>query len=86
MRLRDELVKYYPNICGKFGCEEVRLWPVSFGMNTKGGMYDHDFELYLLNDIVPLFPYTKDQKGKRVLLKVDGKMGTISLRRYSSNS
>ena len=25
MRMRAELVKYYPNICVKFGCEEVRL-------------------------------------------------------------
>ena len=25
MRLRSKLVKHYPNICGKFECEEVRL-------------------------------------------------------------
>ena len=72
-------MKYYPNICGKFGCEEVRLWPVSFGMNTKRGMDDHEFEIYLLNAIFPLFPDAKDQKGKRVLLKVDIGPGRLNV-------
>ena len=80
MRLRDELVKYYPNICGKFGCGEVRLWPVSFCMNTKGGMDDNEFELYLLNAVFPLFPDAKYQKGKRVLLKVDSGPVRINFR------
>ena len=79
MRLRDELVKYYPNIHGKLGCEEVRIWPVFFGMNTKGGRHDHEFELYLLNAIFPLFPDAKDQKGKRVLLKVDSGPGRLNV-------
>ena len=75
---RAEIVKYYPNIYGKFECEEVRLWPVSCGMNTKGGMDDHEFELYLLNAIFPLFLDSKDQKWKRVLLKVDSGPGRIN--------
>ena len=53
------------NIRGKFVCEEVRLWPVSFGMNTKGVIDDHEFELYLLNSIFSLLPDAKDQKRKR---------------------
>ena len=78
MRLRDELVKYYPNIHGKLGCEEVRIWPVSFGMNTKGETEDREFELYLLNTIFPLFPDSKDQKENRVLLKVESGPGRLN--------
>ena len=79
MRLRAELVKYYPNIRGKFGYEEVRLLLVPFGMNTKGGMDNHEFEMYLLNDIFPLLPDAQDQKGKRVLLKVDSVPGRLNV-------
>ena len=78
MILRADIMKYYPNVCGKFGCEEVRVWPVSFGIKTKGGMYDHDFYLYLLNTIFPLLPDAKEQKGKRVFLKVDSGPGRLN--------
>ena len=72
-------MKYYPNICGKFGCEEVRLWTVSFGMNTKGGTDEHKFDMYLLNAIFPLLPDTKDHKWKRVFLKVDSGPGSLNV-------
>ena len=79
MRLRNDLVKYYPNIRGQFGCKESRLWTVTFGMNTKGGMDDEEFQQYLINSIFPLFPDAKDRKGLRVLLKVDSGPGRLNM-------
>jgi hypothetical protein len=45
-------------------------------MNKKGGMNDNEeFNKYINNSIVPLFPDLKDIPGKRVLLKVDSGPG-----------
>ena len=41
-------------------------------------MDDHEFELYLLKAIFPLFPDSKDHKGKRVLLKVGSEPGRLN--------
>jgi hypothetical protein len=60
---------------GKFGCMEERSWPCMIGMNKKGGMTDVEFEKYINNSIVPLYPDLKDTPGKCVLLKVDSGPG-----------
>ncbi len=44
-------------------------------MNKKGGMLDEEFEKYIDNSTVPLYPDLKDMPGKRVLLKVDSGPG-----------
>jgi hypothetical protein len=44
-------------------------------MNEKGGMNDEEFERYINNTIIPLFPDMEDTPGKRVLLKVDSRPG-----------
>ncbi len=43
--------------------------------NEKGGMNDKDFERYIYNSIVPLFPDLEDRPGKGILLKVDNGPG-----------
>jgi hypothetical protein len=68
-----------PRVLGKFGCEEERTWPVSFGQNKKGGMEEEEFAKYLFNSIVPLFPHAKDKPGHHVLLKVDLGSGRMNL-------
>ena len=55
-------------------------------MNTKGGMDDNEFELYLLNAVFPLFPDAKYQKGKRVLLKVDSGPVRINFRSFVNDA
>jgi hypothetical protein len=70
------------NTCGRFGCEEVREWPGTIGMNKKGGINDNEFNKYIDNSIVLLFPNLKDVPDKRMLLKVDsspGRNGTALL-------
>ena len=44
-------------------------------MNEKGGMNDKEFERYINNTIIPLFPDMEDTPGKRILLKVDSRPG-----------
>jgi len=64
----------------KFGCKEERSWPVTFGQNEKAGMDEVEFEKYLLNFIVPLYPDAKNMLGHRVLLKVDSGPGRMNIR------
>ena len=39
-KLRVELVSYMPHIHGKFCAPEEQEWPITVGMNAKGGMDD----------------------------------------------
>ena len=79
MRLNVDVAEHVPLVRGKFGCEEERTWPVSFGQNEKGGMDEEEFAEYLFNSIVPLFSPAKDKPGHRVLLKVDSGPGRKAL-------
>ena len=56
---------------GKFGFTKERSWPCTIRMNKKGGMTDVDFEKYIDNSIVHLYPDLKVMTDKLVLLKVD---------------
>ena len=53
---------------------------MTFGQNEKGGMDEDEFEKYLLNSIVPLYPDAKNMPGNRVLLKVDSGPGRMNIR------
>ncbi len=79
MQLDYDVVEHAQQVLGKFGCDNVRAWPVLFGQNAKGGMDEEEFTKYLLNLIVPLFPHAKDKAGHRVLLKVDSGPGWMNL-------
>jgi hypothetical protein len=57
------------------GCEEEREWPCMIEMNEKDGMKDDEFEHYINNSIIPLFPILEVTPGKRILLKVDNSPG-----------
>ena len=74
-RMRNEMLAWMQNVRGKFGCEEERFWACTFGMNAKGGMDDDEFEKYIVNSIVPLYPNARDRKGIRVVLKADSGPG-----------
>jgi hypothetical protein len=51
------------------------VWPCTIGLNEKGGMNDEEFDKYIDNSIVPLYPDLEDTPGKRVLQKVDSGPG-----------
>jgi hypothetical protein len=44
-------------------------------MNEKGSMTDEEFEKYIDNSILPLYPDLKDTPGKRFLLKAESGPG-----------
>ncbi len=56
MRIHLELMQFMPNIKGQFGCDVECEWPVTFGVNAKGGMDDVEDKKYILSSIIPLFP------------------------------
>jgi len=74
-KLRYDFCRHLKKTRGQFGHDEVREWPCGIGMNEKGGMNDEEFERYINNTIIPLFPDMEDTLGKRVLLKVDSGPG-----------
>ena len=60
-----------PKINGKFGSSNTKQWPVTFGMNSKGGMDNDEYKKFILGSIIPLFPDVEDIPGKRVMITVD---------------
>ncbi len=54
-------------------------------MNMKSGMSDEEFERYINNTIIPLFPVMEDNKELEVLLRWKGvpvsKMGNMASKR-----
>jgi hypothetical protein len=37
MRIDIDVAKHMQQVLGKFGCNEVKTWPITFGTNEKGG-------------------------------------------------
>jgi len=79
MRIRTDMLQYFPKVMGKFGCAERREWQPSIGMNLKGGMDDDEFFKYLKVNIIPLYPDALDVKGKRVMIKIDSGPGRLNM-------
>jgi hypothetical protein len=69
------LIRYMHHIFGRFGYDGGKYHPFTFGMNDKGGMTKDEFEEYLKNSVVTLYPDAADAPGKRVLLKADSGPG-----------
>ena len=73
-----ETVAYFHKVLVNFGWKEEKQWPVTIGMNKKGGMDDDEFLNYFNNSLVPLYPYVKDESRKRVMLKVYSGPGRLN--------
>jgi hypothetical protein len=54
---------YVPRVFGQFGEKKECSWPVTFGLNKKGGMNDKQFEAYIKNSIMPLYPDASNRPG-----------------------
>eukprot|EP00804_Cyclotella_cryptica_P014587 CCRYP_020639-RA/>CCRYP_020639-RA protein AED:0.30 eAED:0.30 QI:0/0/0/1/0/0/3/0/271 len=68
-RVNIRMSAFFPRIKGTFGTDCEKEWPVTLGMNLKGGM--ERIQVIFLNSIVPLFPDAQDVREKRVIMKVD---------------
>ena len=80
-RLPFETVRHFKSIRAAFGHRDVfnayleRNWPVTMGMNEKGGMDDDEFYKFITTSICPLFPDVADENGRRVVIKIDSGPG-----------
>ncbi len=72
-----ETFKFMKNVRVQFGCNEVKTFPYTFGLNEKGGINKKEFQKYLVVNIIPLYSNAKDVPGKRVCIKLDGELGQI---------
>ena len=64
--------------------ESGTVGPCGIRMNEKGGMNDEEFERYINNTIISLFPDMEDTLRKRVLMKVDSGPGHNCMSRLVS--
>ena len=46
----------------------------------KGGMDNCEFEQYVMNSILPLYPKTRDRPGHQLLLKYDSGPGRLQIK------
>ncbi len=74
-KIRSETVRYMKCVRGQFGFPSQQIFPCTFGLNEKGGMDKDEFEKYLFNSIIPLYPDLNDRPGKRILIKIDSGPG-----------
>ena len=63
MRLDIDTFDHIPDVRGRWGFLQEENKNVTFGMNEKGGMDEKEFEEYIMNSIVPLFPNAQNWKG-----------------------
>lgn len=80
-QLRVEIIASMKKVHGKFGFDSEQDWPVTFQMNEKGGMDEdeEEFETYLMNSIVPLYPNAEDIPCKHVMVKLDSGPGRMKI-------
>ena len=55
-----------PHVCGKFVAPKEQAWTITVGMNAKGGMDDVEFDEYLSNSLITIYPnseYVKREEG-----------------------
>jgi hypothetical protein len=77
-KLQNNFCQHIKKTHRQFGHNKVPKWPCGIRMNKKGGMNDKEFEKYINNKIIPLFPDMEDTSGKRVLLKTKSGQQTWS--------
>jgi hypothetical protein len=63
-KLCFEFLMHVCNTHGRFGCEKEWMWPCTIGLHEKGGMNNKEFDKYINNSIVLLYPDLEDTQGK----------------------
>ena len=73
--IRIEMIRYMLDVRGTFGYEDEQSFPISLGLNKKGGMDDDDFFEYLKKSVMKLYPDAAPAKGRWVVIKCDSGPG-----------
>ena len=76
--IRIEMIRYMLDVRGTFGYDKEQSFPISIGLNNKGGMDDEEFFEYLQKSIMKLWPDAAPVKGRWVVLKVDSGPGRLN--------
>jgi hypothetical protein len=76
--IRIEMMRYMLDVRGTFGYDTKQSFPISIGLNNKGGMDDEEFFEYLKKSIMKLWPDAAPVKGKWVVIKVDSGPGRLN--------
>jgi hypothetical protein len=76
--IRIEMIRYLLDVKGIFGWETEQEFPISIGLNSKGGMDDDDFFEYVKKSIMKLFPDAAPRKGSWVVIKCDSCPGRLN--------
>jgi hypothetical protein len=84
MRISSDFIKDMKLTLGKFGHNELKEFPCTYGMNTKGGMNGKEFSNYMINCYLPLYPDAADLPTKRVCVLVDGGPGRTNTEMLAS--
>ena len=73
--IRIEMMRYMLDVRGTFGHDTKQSFPISIGLNNKGGIDEEEFFEYLKKSIMKLWPDAAPVKGKWVVIKVDSGPG-----------
>jgi len=76
--IRIEAMRYMLDVRGTFGHKSKQSFPISFGLNSKGGMDDQVFFEYLKKSIMKLFPDAAPVRGRWVVIKCDSSPGSLN--------
>ena len=74
-KLNIDILTKMKKVEGVFGKPKLMSFPTTFQMNEKAGMNEIEFEKYVEDNIIRLYPDAADLPGKRVMLKVDSGPG-----------
>ena len=66
------------DVAARFGHEEEQSFPISLGLNSKGGMDVNEFYEYIVKSIMRLYPDAAPMAGRWVVIKCDGGPGHLN--------
>ncbi len=73
-----ETIFYMLDVQSTFGHETKQLFPISIGLNNKGGMDNKEFFDYLKKLIMKIFPDATPEKGQWGVIKCDSGPGQLN--------
>ncbi len=77
--IRIEMIRYLLAVKGIFGWGTEQDFPISNGLNSKGGILDdNDFFEYIQKSIMKIFPDTAPVPGRWVVIKCDSGPGRLN--------
>ena len=76
--IRIETIRYMLDVKGTFGHESEQSFPISLGLNHKGGMDDEEFFEYVKKSIMKLYPDAAPVRGRWVVIKCDSGPGRLN--------